>query len=240
MNNILIVTGGNLDIEFAREYIKTLSFDKVFAVDKGLEYADCLALLPDYIVGDFDTVKTDVLSKYEKMIQTGECCALIERHPAKKDATDTELAVRRAITFHPKSITILGATGSRLDHILMNVGILLQIETNGILGQIVDANNRIRLLDAVIQNDRTKAKPPYSVCMVLNREEFITDNKEKYLSVIPMSPEVKGLTMEGVMYPLSDKTITQGDTLTVSNQITEKQACIYLKTGRILIIEAKD
>lgn len=240
MNHILIITGGNLDIEFAEAYIKTLSFDKVFAVDKGLEYADCLELLPDYIVGDFDTVKRDVLSKYEKMIQTGECFALIEQHPAKKNATDTELAARRAIELHPDSITIIGATGSRMDHFLMNVGVLLQIENNGISGQIVDANNRIRLLDAAIQNDRTKAKQSYAVRMVIHKDEFLTDNRKKYLSVIPMSPEVKGLTMEGVMYPLSDKTITQGDTLTVSNQITENQACIYLKTGRILVIESAD
>ena len=42
MKHMLVVTGGHLNIDFTKEYIKTLSYDKVFAVDKGLEYVTTL------------------------------------------------------------------------------------------------------------------------------------------------------------------------------------------------------
>lgn len=240
MEHILIVTGGQFDIEFAQQYVRTLSFDKVFAVDKGLEYAGILGIIPDAVMGDFDTVKPDVLQKYKSMVEDGFGNVYLEQYPEKKDATDTELAVQYAITCLPDDITILGATGNRIDHLLMNLGLLLEIEKNGIAGQIVDGNNRIRLLDSTIQNDRTRAKAPYTVHMAVTRNKFLSGYSNQYLSVIPMSGKVTGLTLEGVLYPLTDTTVNQGSTLTVSNQITDGQADIYLKKGRVLVIEAAD
>ena len=64
--HILIVTGGYVDIIFFKEYIKTLSYDKVFAVGKGLEYVAQLGLNPDLIMGDFDTVDSDILARLKQ------------------------------------------------------------------------------------------------------------------------------------------------------------------------------
>lgn len=240
MKRIFIITGGQLDMEFAKRYMKTLSFDKVFAVDKGLEYADSLNIMPDYIIGDFDTVDKGIFAKFENMVREKECSAVIHRYSEKKDATDTELAVEMAMALQPEEIIIFGATGNRLDHTLMNMGLLVQIEKEGIAGQIVDVNNRIRLLDANIQTDRTRAETPYAVHMEVEQDAFLLSHQEKYLSIIPMSEEIQGLTLEGVMYPLKEHTVFQGSTLTVSNRITDGRAHVSLKKGRILIIEAYD
>ena len=78
----LIVTGGALDYTFAKEYCKTLSYDKVFAVDMGLEYVHNLAMIPDMIIGDFDTVDGSLLMEYEQQIAVGRLDTVLERYPA--------------------------------------------------------------------------------------------------------------------------------------------------------------
>lgn len=221
--HVLIITGGYLDFDFAKDFCNTISYDKVFAVDKGLEYVDALALRPDYILGDFDTVDKALLNTYQQQIDAGTLDTVIEYHPVKKDAADTELAVVKAIDNDADSITILGATGSRLDHVLSNIGLLSLTEEKNVECQIVDAYNRIRLLTGSTH------------CCIKKKEQY-----GDYLSLIPLTPVVMGLTLTGVMYPLTNKTVYQKNSLTVSNQIIEKEAHIFIEEGELLIIESRD
>ena len=66
MNSVLIITGGNINIEFARKYVEGNEFSHVIAVDGGLLAAENMGIIPDLIVGDFDTVSPLLLYKYEK------------------------------------------------------------------------------------------------------------------------------------------------------------------------------
>ena len=223
--HVLIITGGALNIAFAKNYCQTLSFDKVFAVDKGLEYADYLGLSPDLIIGDFDTVNEKMLLEYEKRIMEGRLDAVLEKHPVKKDATDTELALLEALRIGATEITLLAGTGSRLDHVLMNMNLLLQAEEAGVSCYMVDETNRIQLL-----SDHTR------------KETVILKEKQhgKYFSIIPVTSFVKGLTIIGAAYPLKNKQIKQGSSLTVSNYIVDEIAQIMLEKGSIWVIESKD
>ena len=56
MRRCLIITGGKLDLAFARSFLEKETFDKIIAVDGGLKAVKELGLVPDYIVGDFDSV----------------------------------------------------------------------------------------------------------------------------------------------------------------------------------------
>ena len=62
MKRCLIITGGKLDLSFAGSFLGQETFDKIIAVDAGLEAVKALGLEPDMIVGDFDTVKPEVLA----------------------------------------------------------------------------------------------------------------------------------------------------------------------------------
>lgn len=221
MKHIVIITGGQLNLTFAKEYLKTLSYDEVFAVDRGLEYARALEIVPSCILGDFDTVNPIVLEEYEN----GELSSVIERHPVKKDATDTELAVSKALEEGADSISILGATGNRIDHMLANLSLLLTVSREGADCYIVDENNKIYLLDGVRKKQCT-----------IQREKQHGD----YISLIPVSPVVKGITLNGFLYPLADKTVCQGGSLTVSNQIVSDVADISFEEGCLLVVESRD
>ena len=91
MRRCLIITGGTIDLDFAGSFLEHERFDKVIAVDAGLERAAALGLTPDMIVGDFDTVKPEVLEKFRQMEHI-----VWDVHQPEKDETDTELALRKA------------------------------------------------------------------------------------------------------------------------------------------------
>lgn len=226
MSHILIITGGRVNIDFTKEYIKTLSYDKVFAVDKGLEYVDELGLMPDLIIGDFDTVDNDILNRYMKYADEGQTAFEIIRHPARKNATDTELAVTYAKDCGAKSITIFGATGTRMDHVLSNLGLLIYVAREHMECVIIDECNRIRLMSSEYgTND----------CIIERDAQF-----GKYLSLIPLSEYLTDLTMEGVEYPLDSARVERLSSLTISNEINEKTARIHIGDGTAFLIESRD
>lgn len=221
MKHIVIVTGGYMNTAFGTEYMKSLSYDRLFAVDKGLEYVIAFGLVPDYVVGDFDTVDDNVLRTFE----AGKGKGKVERHPARKDETDTELAVWQAMEEGAQQITLLGATGSRMDHVLANIGLLRQTVKRGSVMQIVDETNRIQILDGMYQ----------PTIRIRKKEQFGT-----YISLIPLTDEVEGVTLEGAAYPLKNATIIRGSSRTVSNEIADDRMQITIKKGQALLIESKD
>ena len=72
---------------------------------------------------------------------------MVEQFPAEKDWTDTELAVRKALERKPVHIDLVGATGSRLDHVMGNLQLLHMGLVHGVEIFLLDAHNRVRLID---------------------------------------------------------------------------------------------
>lgn len=89
----------------------------VIAVDKGLDFLEKYGLLPDVILGDFDSVSQNLLKKYDN----------IQKHsyPTHKDKSDGEIAVEFALNRNPEKIFIINAIGGRLDHDLFSRLLLL-------------------------------------------------------------------------------------------------------------------
>lgn len=218
MKNCLIVTGGKLDLAFARSFLKKEKFDKVIAVDGGLESAKELGLIPDYVVGDFDTVKESVLDQYKEIPYI-----VWEKHRPEKNETDTELARSRALTLGCGRIVFLGATGGRLDHMLGNIDVLCACMQKGVEAWIVDNQNRLYLLD----EGKT-----------FRREELWG----KYVSFLPYTEQVLGITLTGFKYPLNRKNIRRGEEagLCISNEVVEESAEITFEDGIVICVESKD
>ena len=99
----LIISGG----DYAP--VSGLSCDVVIACDRGYLYALKMGIRPDLVIGDFDSAPapdTDIP---------------VERHPVRKDDTDTMLAVKRALEKGCDQITVACAFGGRLDHTFANI-----------------------------------------------------------------------------------------------------------------------
>ena len=212
----LIVAGGNVSDEFIAHVIKTGGFDVILAADAGMEALYRCHVLPDIIVGDFDSVDAEILEHFRKKERI-EICML---NP-EKDDTDTEYAIREAIRRGAKEIAIVGGTGTRMDHVLGNICLLGIGLEHGITIHLVDKHNRIRMIDAPI---------------TLQRQE----QYGKYISLIPFSEKVNGVTLEGFKYPLQNYTMGGFNSLGISNEIIADEAKISLASGQLIVVESRD
>ena len=116
----------------------------VIAADGGWEKATAIGLLPDLLVGDADSLPE------EKFAELAAAGVPIERSPAAKDESDTELAILAALRRGATHVTVLGALGGqRFDHAIANVGLLGLPEPGEGEIELLDGTTRVRLLRAV-------------------------------------------------------------------------------------------
>ncbi len=91
--------------------------DRIVAADGGLDHARAAGLVPDVLVGDLDSVSPAGLDWARANIP-------VERHPADKAATDTELALAWAAAMRPQRVLLIAGRGDRLDHAIAALGAL--------------------------------------------------------------------------------------------------------------------
>lgn len=214
---IVIVSGGELDRDHVLSVLKEDESCYVIGVDKGMEFLHDNQIMPNYIVGDFDSVNQRVADYYRE-----ETSVPIREFTPVKDASDTEIAIRLAMTLGGEEILILGATGGRIDHLWANVQCLAIPFKQGISAKILDRQNCIRLIGA----GKT----------VLKKGETYGP----YFSVFPLGQEVFHFNIKGARYPLKNHSLTACDSLCVSNQIEGDQVEISFSEGIVILMETRD
>jgi len=211
----VIISGGHICRDFADAFLKKEKPDVIIGADNGLSYLYHNNICPTHIVGDFDSVPGEVIDYYRSL----QDIPIREFDPVK-DATDTEIAIRYAIELGVEKLGILGATGTRVDHVLANIQSLKIALDAGMEAYMVDEYNRICLL----KGDT-----------VLRKEEAFGD----YFSVFPLGGSVEHFSISGAKYPLHDHTLCPFDSLCVSNEI-ESQAHITFSQGNVILIESRN
>lgn len=212
----IIVSGGTIDRDFALEQLKNSNPEIVIGVDSGLDFLYHNTIMPTHIVGDFDSVQPEVIAYYKQKADI----PIREFNPVK-DASDTEIAVRLAMELGVKELWLLGATGTRLDHVWANVQVLKVAHDAGVKAYILDKCNRISLVEKEICLSKEKSFGPL-------------------FSMFPLGGEIKGLSIEGAKYPLKDYTLCPYGSLTVSNQFAEEEVRITFPDGILILMETRD
>jgi thiamine pyrophosphokinase len=186
-------------------------------IDRGVFYLLNAGIKPAMAFGDFDSVTEEELAEIEKEVSD------LKKFKPEKDETDMELALNWAIEQQPESISIFGATGGRLDHLMANIQLLLKPLQQGINIQteIVDTNNILYL----------KNPGTYTVNKL---DDF------KYISFLPATPTVSGMTLENFKYPLKDSHIPMGSTLCISNELIRDHGTFSFSAGILLVVRSKD
>ncbi|WP_419026085.1 thiamine diphosphokinase [Emergencia sp.] len=87
------------------------SFDTIICADGGFLLAQKLGLLPDLLIGDYDSCDQPEDQDVIKL-------------PMEKDMTDSEAAIDLAVSRGASHITVLGGLGGRFDHTMGNMGML--------------------------------------------------------------------------------------------------------------------
>ena len=212
----VIISGGTLYEELIEKTIGECEDPCIIGVDKGVEFLYRHRIQPSYIVGDFDSLSQEIVDYYKN-----ETHVSVREFNPVKDASDTEIAVRLAITLGCHEMVILGATGSRVDHLWANIQTLTIPFKAGVDAVILDPQNRIRLIGGETH---------------LKKEEAFGD----YFSVFPLGEVVYGFNIRGAKYPLTEHTLTPYDSLCVSNQIEEDEVVIDFVSGIVILMETRD
>jgi thiamine pyrophosphokinase len=175
----------------------------VVAADGGARHAEALGVAVDVWVGDFDSS------------QGLEIQAPREVHPAAKDETDSELAVRVARSRGATELVFLGAFGGRFDH----AAALL-------LGGIRLARGGLRI---TLSSGDEWAWPLLAASpLSLDLPPGVT------LSVVACS-DLRGLSLDGVRWPLRAADIPLGSGWTVSNETTGDTVAASVHHGHALV-----
>ncbi|MGL5647529.1 MAG: thiamine diphosphokinase [Clostridium sp.] len=210
---ILIVTGGSKpSYELIKKYMDISDF--IIGVDSGINTLYHYRIIPNLIVGDFDSGKKTILEHFRaKGIE-------VRGYSTEKDYTDTHLGYNIGREMGASEIYLLGAIGSRMDHTFGNIGLFLNSIEDNIKLIIENENNRIYL-----GHDNE----------VIRREDG------KYLSFHALSNVVKDFSIKNAKYELESYDLKLFEPRAISNEfLAGEDVTINFKEGNILILITND
>jgi len=207
MRAIIIANGQIHDSDFYRSQV--IPTDLVICADGGANNALALGLQPDVVIGDLDSLDDDLHARLEKTH-----CQFVT-HPAGKDETDLELALKYAVEQGVGEVLILGALGERLDHTLANILLLTLPELHSVRARILHGRQE---------------------AFLIRDETLIEGQVGDTLSLLPLTEEVTGIYTQGLEYPLENDTFYLGPTRGVSNVLTAPQARVRVGQGLLLAV----
>lgn len=212
MKAVLFAGAAITDYSFCEKYLQNA--DWIICCDGGMHHAKALGITPDYIVGDFDSVRPEVLEEYRNMGIS------IRQFPTHKNETDMQLGMLLALELGATELVLIGGIGDRFDHTLANAHLLLYLLKKGVRGILVNEKNCVELID---------------------KEVTLYGKAGDLVSTIPLSMQVEGVTLEGLEYPLVDYDLALDDKLVaVSNVMTGTEAKVKTRKGYLFVMQTRD
>ena len=187
----------------------------VVAADGGALKAEQIGYMPHVVVGDADSLDP---AQAERLRVAG---AEVIVHPAAKDESDTELALYEALNRGATRVVIVGAFGGwRLEHTLANVLLL--------------ASERLRGRDVCLADGA-------STLRVMHDGESleIRGAPADYVSLLPLTWHVSGVTTVGLRYTLTAAMLEQGPARGLSNELTNTHATVQVGQGRLAVVHTR-
>jgi len=203
---VIFLNGDRTDLSGVKPYIDGRTL--LVGCDGGTRHILALGYKPSAVIGDFDS--------YEQPDDTNG--TVYVRYPADKDYTDAELAVRYAAEQGCRRIILAGVLGTRLDHLLGNILLLVKDEFAPLDIKIIEGDQEIYLI-------RGQAR--------------INGTAGDIISFIPINGPVEVSRSTGLKYDLSRHDLSPQANLGVSNILTEPVAEVRLKTNVLLVVHQR-
>lgn len=205
---VVIAGGGGID---ATALARLPAHSMVIAADSGLDAALANGIGVDLVVGDMDSVSPSALAAAER------AGVAMERHPADKDATDLDLALRRVAEDGFTTCYVLGGGGGRLSHLLANTQLVAAERHRSIDLRWLVGDAEVRL-----------ARP--------DRPVTIDGSPGDLVSLLPSVGAAAGVTTTGLRWTLDGATLEPGSSRGVSNELTATRATVTVGSGTLLVI----
>jgi thiamine pyrophosphokinase len=185
---------------------------RIVAADGGANIARRYGTRLDLIVGDLDSISPAV-KRFYSSTRSARTELL---HVPRQDSTDLEKTLDVLLERGATNVTVVAATGKRIDHTLGNLSVLwsythamnIRLVGDGWLGVPVGKRKRVRAQPGTI------------------------------VSLIPFGA-CSGITLRGLQYPLLDASMRVGQ-IGLSNVVVESPFTVRVNDGNMLMIIQAD
>ena len=176
----------------------------LLAADGGANHLARIGLCPAAVIGDLDSIN----EKTRAWI--GEDLLI---HRPDQDRTDLDKALEYALEdLGVESLTVLAATGGRVDHDLGNIGLLARL---GLGTRLCFEGDAHRLI-------------------AVNGEATLGSTPGETWSFWTFDPGVR-VTIDGVRWPVDDDTIDAGGKPSISNEAIGDKVLVSAQGGSVLV-----
>ena len=209
MRKCAIFAGGDMpDLECYRKSSYWQKYNCFICADCGYRHAVKLGIIPDVIVGDFDSYGEELPKGVEEL-----------RSVPEKDDTDTLMAIKKAIELGYSHIDLYGALGGkRFEHSFANIQAMIYALQQGCHLEIKGESH-------LLVQEADEGAVTYK-----NMDHGV------YFSVFALTESVGIEYLRGVKYPLEDYRMVQSFPIGVSNEIEGEEAVLRIKDGLALVI----
>jgi len=177
----------------------------LLAADGGANHLARIGLRPDAVIGDLDSIADGVRAWVgeDRMV-----------HRPDQDRTDLDKSLEHAFgELGLDRLTVLGATGGRLDHALGNLGLLARLA----LGERLVFLGEDQRIVAVEGDDALEAEPGEA------------------WSFFTFSPGVR-VTLAGVRWPVTGRALDLAGTPSISNEAVAETITIRAAGGAVVAV----
>ncbi|MBR1858081.1 MAG: thiamine diphosphokinase [Selenomonadaceae bacterium] len=205
-SELILITGGRKPND---KWFHTLQRDRpIYCVDHGIDFCVDNNIVPKLLIGDCDSAATNSV---KWAMNRG---VAMERHPVDKDFTDTQLALKHIEARSDTFAIITGAFGGRTDHLFSTI--------------FSCANAKIK--NCLI--DEREA-----VIFIKDYEHIAIEFKIRpiALSLLPITSNCKGVTIDGVHWPIKDTELLQSIPYAISNRIESGVVNISIDSGILAV-----
>jgi thiamine pyrophosphokinase len=179
--------------------------EPLLAADGGADHLGRIGLRPAAVIGDLDSITPGIRAWIgeERMI-----------HRPDQNRTDLDKAVEIALgEFGVEALTVLGATGGRLDHAVCNLGLLARLA----MGERLDFLDEKQRIVAVAGDAALQARPGET------------------WSFFTFDPGVR-VTLEGVRWPVTDAAVDLVGAPSISNEAVANRVDVRTGGGAVVVV----
>jgi len=196
--DVLLLCGGRSPSE---EWLQRIALEKtIYCADSGADICKTIDLLPDFFVGDGDSVHSETL---EWLRENRVPCTFL---PREKDETDFQVALSLLASLKGpmRSLIVSGIWGGRFDHLysalFTSVGFLIRKK----LPLFTFGDSREML---------------FFLCSEESLKLEFSGSLPGVFSLFPLTEECRGVTSRGTKWDLESVTLRQRYPYAISNEI---------------------
>lgn len=193
MTKFAILLNGDLSV--TERLLKQIDGAQVIAVDGGMGHADTLKVVPEIWIGDFDSSDPAMVSRW--------CDVERVEYPSDKNLSDGALAIDYCISHGATEIILVAGNGGRSDMVMSH-----QLQLIALARQNVNC----------FMTSGDEETWPLMAGVDLGRMENFEQTQGATISVVGFD-HLAGLSIKGVKWPLQNRDVELGSTLTLSNVV---------------------